>query len=70
MHENKNKTPVINEGDRAFCIDNIKSVDGVMILEEIKDIASVLMQIKSYKPFTSNKVVCFKNSIRIYGANL
>jgi cytidyltransferase-like protein len=60
---NKNKVPHINELDRAYMVDNLKSVHGSMIINEISQIIAFLRMLNTKQ----NKIKQFKNHSTIYG---
>lgn len=66
VQEHKNKTPLINERDRAYMIDNLRSVNGVMIFNTIDEMSSCIRNISS-KP--NSLIRIFKHSNKIYGTN-
>lgn len=62
LNLNKNKYPLINENDRAFMVDNLKSVDITMVMNNLLDYETVLSDIEC----TANNVIQFKHSSTIY----
>lgn len=60
---NKNKTPLINELDRAYMVDSLKAVDGSLIINSLLELHNTIQEIS----FVANGVKVFKNSNTIYG---
>lgn len=61
--KNKNKIPHINELDRSYMIDNVKSVDCTLVINQIEDITLLLEGLDK----TKNHIKIFKHSGAIYG---
>lgn len=69
VNENKKKTPLINELDRAFMVDNLKSVSGVLVFDKIEEMYVVFPGIQLNKP-ADLTVRVYKNGGQIYGKSL
>lgn len=65
VHTNKNKYPLINENDRAYMVDNLESVSGVYIFDNV-DFMTYLI---SSTPM-NGKYSIFKHNSTVYGASL
>lgn len=66
VNENKNKVPLINEMDRAYMVDNLSSVSGVIIINELDDIVHLTNSISN----GANLIRVFKHCSTIYGKDL
>lgn len=67
VREHKNKTPLINEQDRAFMIDNQKSTTAVLIINSLEEMVNC---IKSISSVPNRDIVVFKHNTTIYGKEL
>lgn len=65
---NKNKSPVINQLDRAYMVDSLRCVSSVGIIDSIDELQEVIQAMVKYKSQPPLKI--FKNSHTIYGAPL
>lgn len=65
VSENKAKTPLINELDRAYMVDNLKSVTGVMVFDQIIEMSDSIRGIATKQ---DSLIRIFKHSNNIYGA--
>lgn len=61
---NKNKWPLINEMDRAFMVDNQKSVNGTMIFDNITELENTIRTLGS---IPHKEIRNFKHHATIYG---
>lgn len=66
VEQNKNKVPLINELDRAFMVDSLKAVNGVMVIDTLGEMFDCVIDLKS----SDRLIHMFKNSIEIYGKQL
>lgn len=64
VQEHKKKTPLINELDRAYMIDNLKSVTGVMVFDQLIEMSDAIRGIADKK---NSLIRIFKHSDNIYG---
>lgn len=62
-NENKGKTPLINELDRAYMLDNLKSTDVIVLMDKLDDLTDFVTYVS-----TKGKVRLFKNMTVIYNS--
>jgi cytidyltransferase-like protein len=67
VKEHKNKTPLINEMDRAYMVDNLKAVSGVMVINTLVEMSDCIRRIATPN---NRYITIFKHSDRVYGAKL
>jgi len=60
----KKKSPLINEMDRAYMVDNLKSVTGVMVFDELSEMSDAIRMISGKE---NSLIRIFKHSDTIYG---
>lgn len=68
--ENKNKTSVIAENERAIMVDNLKAVNGGVYITDTIDEYTRLLKDIAYLKGQSNTVNIYKNKQEIYGTPL
>jgi cytidyltransferase-like protein len=67
VHEHKKKTPLINELDRAYMVDNLKSVTGVMVFDQLIEMSDCIRGIATKE---NSLIRIFKHSDSIYGGKV
>ena len=71
VQTNKNKTPLISEMDRAYMVDNLRSVSGVMIVKSLYEMGTILYRVsRSLKDPDHHKYIVFKHHDNVYGTPL
>lgn len=67
VNTHKNKTPLINELDRAYMVDNLRAVSGTMIFNELIQMSDCIRRIGDKE---DRIIRIFKHDISIYGGKI
>lgn len=67
VNQHKNKIPLINEMDRAYMVDNLKAVSGVLVINQLVEMSDCIRGISSVE---NRHVLVFKHNTSIYGGKL
>ncbi len=70
VQQNKQKTPLINEMDRAYMVDNLRSVSGTMIINSLYEMGIILYTIQKGDRLQKHSYFVFKHNTTVYGQPL